>query len=85
MPPTDEQVAAMRAVGRTWKGPKSFCTCGHAGDGDGVDVDTHVSTHGSIDGHGVCFVSGCECRKFTWSAHTHTYEAALQKAKTETI
>lgn len=50
--------STLHHLGRTIGG-KSFCTCGHTGDGP-------KSQHGGEIGHGSCMVKGCKCEKFTW-------------------
>lgn len=45
------------------KGPKSWCECGHTGDGPGSQHEQRWS-----EGHGPCKVEGCPCRQFTWAS-----------------
>jgi hypothetical protein len=66
-----------QAVAATYQGPKSICTCGHAGDGTGKGSVGMTSLHAGIIGHGACTVSGCPCGKFTWKAFLPSFEAAL--------
>lgn len=56
-------------------GAKSYCTCGHTGDGG-------LGEHDGLNGHGPCRV--CDCRKFTWDRWTPYGEAlaaAWRKAR----
>lgn len=58
-----------------WAGPKSICTCGHAGDGDN-------SAHAGSIGHGECLLcSSGKCRKFTWCGFDETYTNAQKAVK----
>ena len=53
--------------------PKSYCQCGHSGDGPGSNhTDTHL-----VKGHGECMVPGCGCKKFTWVDFYPHYKTLL--------
>jgi hypothetical protein len=54
--------------------PKSICTCGHLGDGEG-------SAHAGPIGHGRCLVPGCGCTKFTWLRFTEQGEQLIEEAR----
>jgi hypothetical protein len=41
--------------------PRSFCRCGHTGDGGG---DHGLNRFGVAPGHGAC--TKCPCRQFSW-------------------
>ncbi len=64
-------------ISAKYKGPRSMCTCGHAGDGSGVDKADTFNAHSGVIGHGACTVSGCACVKFTWAASLPAYTKAL--------
>ena len=49
--------------------PRSFCSCGHLGDGRHSD---HMNTPFEY-GHGKCKVDGCSCKQFTWKKFTFHY------------
>jgi hypothetical protein len=49
-------------------GPKSYCSCGHVGDGIGSQ---HYDRY--LPGHGSCRVPDCPCRQFTWSEWTEEF------------
>jgi hypothetical protein len=58
-------------------GPKSLCTCGHTGDGEG-------SQHGNENvnfGSGKCLVNGCDCARFTWKQWTKKFENFMAARK----
>ena len=64
---------------KTYKHAKSWCYCGHLGDGmDGGDP-MRRSVHGGINGHGPCLVEGCDCRQFTWRRFTNEFLAVVQE------
>ena len=47
---------------------RSFCKCGHKGDGSHSD---HSNTYPvQQDGHGRCMVVGCNCSQFIWERFT---------------
>ena len=46
--------------------PKSWCFCGHLGDGIN-------SQHAGVNGHGRCEVEGCDCDQFTWKRFTNRF------------
>lgn len=48
--------------------PKSFCQCGHTGDGPNSEHDDTVQA-----GHGACKASDCDCPKFSWARFTDLY------------
>ena len=50
-------------------GGKSFCYCGHTGDGA-------ESEHGGLNGHGACHL--CDCPQFTWKEWTPLFEQFLR-------
>lgn len=59
--------------------PKSFCTCGHLGDGP-------FSLHRDFSyasGHGSCVVPGCDCEKFTWAHFTPTFQGLVSALREE--
>lgn len=58
---------------------KSWCFCGHLGDGPSQDVADPMwrSFHDGINGHGRCLVMGCDCGQFTWKKYTHRYEETI--------
>ncbi len=75
-----------------FKGPKSVCTCGHTGDGEGSDhLDFIVVERGGgikvkfdlpDKGHGCC--SKCTCRQFIWKKWTDEFrEEMLEGVKHE--
>jgi hypothetical protein len=66
-----------RAVSKAYKGPKSECTCGHAGDGAGRNGAGTIGLHAGALGHGACVKGGCECVKFTWAKHLPEYLAVV--------
>lgn len=51
-----------------WNKPRSFCKCGHLGDGPNSQHAIRVA-----EGHGVCKVPECECAQFTWDGFTPEY------------
>ena len=58
----------MKKIG-IFKGPKSLCVCGHAGDGpNGQHADR------CAPGHGPCLMPGCGCTQFTWMRYTPAFE-----------
>lgn len=71
-------------ISRNYKGPKSICVCGHAGDGtglaDGAPDGQRVSLHAGAIGHGACAHAKCDCVKFTWAAYTPRFSEALADA-----
>lgn len=54
--------------------PKSFCKCGHLGDGSNSDHEDGIQP-----GHGKC--KHCACATFTWKAFTPEYGAFMAKEK----
>jgi len=54
--------------------PKSYCRCGHTGDGD---LSDHMPALGITAGHGPC--SLCACEKFTWGRWTDAGELAARE------
>jgi hypothetical protein len=54
---------------------KSFCKCGHLGDGAG---SAHRNDYGPnlSPGHGACMLPDCPCTKFTWKRFTPEFEAS---------
>lgn len=72
-------------VSMTYKGPKSVCACGHAGDGQGVARDAAgghaVPLHAGTIGHGACMYAKCRCIKFTWARHTDHFTRAIASAR----
>jgi len=64
----------IRKLSEGWKGGKSFCECGHTGDGDN-------SQHAGLLGHGPCKHPNCNCVKFTWVTFVPEYEKQIAKLK----
>ncbi len=60
----------------TFKGPKSFCKCGHTAEGEGSQHYDTVQIH---DGHGPCNVEGCLCEKFTWAGWRKEFLLELER------
>jgi hypothetical protein len=62
----------VQALADGWNGPRSFCTCGHLGDGP-------ESHHGDDlqPGHGAC--RRCDCQQFSWRRWTLQFGEALSK------
>lgn len=62
-------------------GPKSWCVCGHLGDGidDSNPNPMWRVHHGGIEGHGPCLVEGCDCKKFTWHRFIQKYQRWLNR------
>ncbi|MHC4229458.1 MAG: hypothetical protein ACYSW0_18665 [Planctomycetota bacterium] len=58
---------------------KSWCFCGHLGDGLRSDDPMKRSLHGGINGHGPCLVEGCDCDQFTWRRWTKDFERYIAK------
>lgn len=60
---------------------KSWCYCGHLGDGPSEDVADPMwrSQHAGINGHGPCNVEGCECMQFTWKGFTERFQGHLNE------
>lgn len=54
------------------KAPKSFCSCGHTGDGANSEHKDTVQA-----GHGACAASDCDCKKFSWAKYTDMFQRAL--------
>lgn len=54
--------------------PKSYCYCGHQGDGPN-------SAHGGFNGHGACNALNCDCEQFTWKCWTRNFQAKLDRDK----
>ena len=52
--------------------PKSWCYCGHLGDGPG-------SQHDGFNGHGACLVADCECIQFTWKEFTDECKSYFER------
>lgn len=65
----------------TFEGAKSWCTCGHLGDGtkDNTADPMWRSMHGGEIGHGPCLVEGCDCMKFTWERFIQKYQRWLNR------
>ena len=58
-----------------WEEAKSWCYCGHYGDGIN-------SQHAGVNGHGACQVEGCDCGQFTWKSFRESYQQqVLDQAK----
>jgi len=55
---------------------KSFCTCGHLGDGP-------HSYHAGFSGHGRCNSVGCKCGQFTWKKFTAAFTHFLLTQRIE--
>lgn len=56
--------------------PKSWCFCGHLGDGPMESFPGDPmwrGHHGGINGHGACMVEGCDCEQFTWKRFTNRF------------
>jgi hypothetical protein len=72
----------MREISESYIGPKSICTCGHAGNiaNEGLAAFAPVmNLHAGIIGHGYCTLcKGCD--KFTWKEHTEAFKRALAMA-----
>lgn len=51
---------------------KSFCVCGHLGDGS-------FSEHKGHEGHGHCTVWNCKCSKFTFLRFTPEAEKHMSR------
>ena len=47
-------------------GPKSFCFCGHTGDGENSQHADEICMGFREFGSGKCLVKGCDCTRFTW-------------------
>lgn len=71
------ELEAVRAASAVYQGPKSVCSCGHDGDGNG---SRHVG-EGFSPGHGACAVAGCSCVQFTWAGMTPEYATAMELAR----
>lgn len=58
-----------------FNGPKSYCKCGHLGDGDNSDHIISTDRFGRVtaQGHGPCKVAGCSCSKFAWDKFTEPF------------
>lgn len=56
--------------------PKSFCRCGHTGDGL---FSEHLDTFSA--GHGPCLK--CDCPRFTWVGWTPAGEVAIAAKQEE--
>ena len=52
--------------------PKSICTCGHNGEGQGSEHEDRYAP-----GHGKC--RRCECKMFTWKMFTPAYRKYLER------
>jgi hypothetical protein len=53
-----------------WPGPRSFCECGHTGDGPNSQ---HADSVHGARGHGKCLYRDCPCGKFTWDRFIRPY------------
>lgn len=51
------------AINAHTEGGKSYCECGHRGDGPNSQ---HEDRTKYAPGHGKCTVEGCACTKFGW-------------------
>ncbi len=58
---------------------KSWCYCGHLGDGPSIGDPMRRSFHGGINGHGPCNVEGCDCMQFTWKGFTNHFQKSLDE------
>ena len=66
-----------KSKGKKFVGPKSLCTCGHTGDGEGSD---HGNEYGNF-GSGACKVTGCTCARFTWKGWLKKFERFMESQK----
>lgn len=58
-------------------GPKSWCRCGHTGDGPHSQHAVRLA-----EGHGACQVRGCYCKQFTWDGWLQSQKRRHQKGIT---
>lgn len=68
-----QNVRRQTEAGEHYEHAKSWCYCGHKGDGHTSDNRKETSVHGGINGHGPCQVEGCDCQQFTWKAWTRKF------------
>lgn len=70
---TKEELIDLR---KNWTAPKSICTCGHSGDGVNSSHADNITF--GVYGHGRCYVTGCNCKKFTWAKFTALFEKLVE-------